>query len=211
MLNKIIRTFLQNLFIKDIDAEKIEKKLNDLKVKRCHDNVIIGQSSMFYPEATVENLAHNCQRIQIGTNTHIRGHLLIWPYSEGISIGKNSYIGKNTNIWSGEKITIGDCVLISDNVTIIDSDSHELDHLERAESFSKLIAHGHPKQKGNVNTCPIIIENYAWISYGVSILKGVTVGEGAIIGAGSVMTSNIPPYSFAVGNPAQVKKKNKNG
>jgi acetyltransferase-like isoleucine patch superfamily enzyme len=36
------------------------------------------------------------------------------------------------------------------------------------------------------------------------ILAGVTVGRYAIIGAGSVVTSNIRPYSVAMGNPARV-------
>jgi len=210
LIDKILRAFLQNLYLKYIDAEIVEKKLNNLRIKRCCNSVIIGKSSRFYPEATVENLAQDRQRIQIGTNTHIRGHLLIWPYSMGITIGENSYIGKNSNIWSGEKITIGDSVLISDNVTIIDSDSHELNYLERAQSFKKLISEGHPKEKGNVKTASITIGNYAWISYGASILKGVSIGEGAIIGAGSVVATNVPPYTIAVGNPAQLKGNIKN-
>ena len=38
------------------------------------------------------------------------------------------------------------------------------------------------------------------------MLGGVTIGEGAIIGAGSVVTKNIPAFSIAAGNPANVVK-----
>jgi serine acetyltransferase len=39
-------------------------------------------------------------------------------------------------------------------------------------------------------------------------MKGVTIGEGAIVGANSVVISNIPPYSLAMGNPAEVLFRN---
>jgi acetyltransferase-like isoleucine patch superfamily enzyme len=39
-------------------------------------------------------------------------------------------------------------------------------------------------------------------------MKGVTIGEGAVIGANSVVISNIPPYSLAMGNPAEVVLRN---
>ena len=38
------------------------------------------------------------------------------------------------------------------------------------------------------------------------VMPGITIGEGAIIGAGSVVTKDIPPYTIAIGNPAQVVK-----
>jgi acetyltransferase-like isoleucine patch superfamily enzyme len=39
-------------------------------------------------------------------------------------------------------------------------------------------------------------------------MKGVTIGEGAIIGANSVVISDIPPHSIAMGNPAEVYFRN---
>ena len=39
-------------------------------------------------------------------------------------------------------------------------------------------------------------------------MKGVTVGEGAIVGANSVVITDVPAYSLALGNPAEVYFKN---
>ena len=36
------------------------------------------------------------------------------------------------------------------------------------------------------------------------VCPGVTVGEGCVIGAGAVVTRDIPPHSFAAGNPCRV-------
>lgn len=43
-----------------------------------------------------------------------------------------------------------------------------------------------------------------WVGGAAIILPGVTIGSGAVIGAGSVVTRDIPPGVFAVGNPCRV-------
>lgn len=52
----------------------------------------------------------------------------------------------------------------------------------------------------------IIIEDFVWIGSRVTILPGIKIGEGAIIQAGAVVSSDIPPYAIAGGNPAKVFK-----
>ena len=167
---------------------------------------MIGDKTVFYPESEFQNLSNDKSKIVIGKNTHIRGEILAYPYSEKMIIGDNCYVGVNTIIRCGEFIKIGDNVLIAHNVTIIDSDSHEIDAKERADSFINLIEHGHPLTKGSVKTSPIVINDNVWISYNVAILKGVTIGEGAIIAAGSIITKDVPPFTIAAGNPGKIIK-----
>lgn len=52
----------------------------------------------------------------------------------------------------------------------------------------------------------VVIEDGAHIGIGAIIMPGVTIGKGAVIGAGAVVTSDIPPYTVAVGAPAKVIK-----
>jgi acetyltransferase-like isoleucine patch superfamily enzyme len=52
----------------------------------------------------------------------------------------------------------------------------------------------------------IIIDDDAWLGYGVIVLDGVRVGKGAVIGAGAVVTQDIPDGAIAVGVPARVVK-----
>jgi virginiamycin A acetyltransferase len=52
--------------------------------------------------------------------------------------------------------------------------------------------------KGNT-----VIGNDVWIGYEAVIMPGIQVADGAIIAAKSVVTSNIPPYTIAGGNPAK--------
>lgn len=51
---------------------------------------------------------------------------------------------------------------------------------------------------------PVVVEDHVLISSGTIITPGVRVGHHTQIGAGAVVTSNIPPYSIAVGSPARV-------
>lgn len=50
----------------------------------------------------------------------------------------------------------------------------------------------------------IVIDDDAWLGYGVIVLDGVRIGRGAVVGAGSVVTRDVPDGAIAAGVPARV-------
>jgi acetyltransferase-like isoleucine patch superfamily enzyme len=52
----------------------------------------------------------------------------------------------------------------------------------------------------------IVIDDDAWLGFGVIVLDGVRIGKGAVIGAGSVVTHDVPDNAIAAGVPARVVK-----
>ncbi len=202
----MLKNILNKIIIRYLDKNILVQLLRDTKIATCINQVIIGEKSKFYEESCVTNLSNINSNINIGINTHIRGKLQIFAYGGNIKIGNNCYVGENSYIWSGDSILIGNDVLISHNVNIIDSNSHEIDHIERAEGFKNLITDGHPIDKGNILTKKIIIKDFAWISFGATILKGVTIGKGAIVAAGSMVTKDVPDFALVAGNPAEIIK-----
>lgn len=204
-MKKLVHRIIIFILRKFSIHEKIKGLNSEDQIQRCIKSITSDQA-VFYSEAKVYNLQNDPKKIHVGKNTHIRGILQIFAYGGEISIGDNSYVGDNSRIWSGENITIGNNVLISHFVNIIDSNSHEIDFKERAEATMNLFKVGHPTSKGSILTSPIIIEDYVWISYNVSIMKGVRIGMGAIVAAGSVVTKDIPPLTLVAGNPARVIK-----
>lgn len=52
-----------------------------------------------------------------------------------------------------------------------------------------------------------VVGNDVWIGQNVTVMPGVHIGDGAIIGANSVVAKDIPPYTVAAGNPAEIIKK----
>ena len=106
----------------------------------------------------------------------------------GLLIGENFTMEKGVNIdanfpWLNE---IGHNVILSPWDYILSHDAAGKNH----SGVSKI---------GKVK-----IGNNVFVGAKSTILPGVTIGDGAIIGTNSVVTSNIPSNSVAVGIPAKV-------
>ncbi len=125
---------------------------------------------------------------------HYGGNLIRFFYhlylrSAGVEIGKNTMISLGAKIDTRRgKVVIGDNCTITHGTVILSHDA-------AADRMNK------PKTEGTT-----IIENNVFIGVNSVVLPGVTVGSNSIIGAGSVVTTDTPPNSVAVGNPAKVIK-----
>jgi acetyltransferase-like isoleucine patch superfamily enzyme len=136
--------------------------------------------------------------IYIGNNVNLYGKIGISSgrvfdrprlvIEDGVDIGHLVVFSVN------KEIIIEKGVHIASNSRIVDNDGHPRDPELRAADA--------PPPAEEVK--PVRIEKYAWIGHGCYIMKGVTIGEGAIIGAASVVVTDIPAYSVAMGNPARV-------
>jgi len=113
-------------------------------------------------------------------------------------IGNRVDIGHNVVFLVNKEIIIEDDVNVASGVRFMDSDAHPRDAADR-------IADLPPKPE---EIKPVRICRNAWIGQNAFILKGVTVGEGAVVGVNSVVVTDVPPYSVAMGNPARVVIKN---
>ncbi len=120
---------------------------------------------------------------------------LIVKNSGTLSIGNNVGIS-NSTIYSTNSIVIKDNVLIGGGTKVWDTDFHSIDPIVRMCDGDN-----------EINSKPIIIEEFAFIGGNSIVLKGVTIGKNSIIGAGSVVSGNIPPNEIWAGNPAKFIKK----
>ena len=118
---------------------------------------------------------------------------MTYGHGGDISIGDYCYVGERCEIWSMEKIEIGNRVLIAHDVNIHDGTAHSIDTAERHEHYRNILFQGHPADGlPGVFSSPVIIEDDVWISFGVTILKGVRIGAGSVIAARSIVTSDVP-------------------
>ncbi len=63
------------------------------------------------------------------------------------------------------------------------------------------------RRLGKADALPVTIEDGAWIRVGAIIVPGITVGRGAIVAAGAIVLHDVPPNTYAEGNPAKVIRK----
>jgi acetyltransferase-like isoleucine patch superfamily enzyme len=105
-----------------------------------------------------------------------------------LSVGDDVYMNGGTWLEVWHDVRIGNNVKFGPYSSLIDDNRHEVE--PGAQLF-----------KG-----PVIIGNDVWLGRNVSVMPGVHIGDGSVIGAHSIVTSDIPPKSFAAGAPARVIK-----
>jgi acetyltransferase-like isoleucine patch superfamily enzyme len=159
-----------------------------------HANLQRGQH-VFIGERTVIYQASEGGPVVLGDGVHLHRDSIVET-----GMGGSVVIGANTHIqprcqFSGYKgsIRIGRGVQIAPYCAFYPYD-HGIDP-------GDLISKQPIQSKGD-----ILVDDDAWLGVGVLVLDGARIGKGAVIGAGSVVTSNIPDYSIAVGVPARVVK-----
>jgi len=133
--------------------------------------------------------------VELGAKVLLSGDTRIETAFGGmLTIGTNTFI--NQRCWLAAikvPIHIGRDVIIAPNCALY-SANHGVapGELIRDQSY---------QTKGE-----IVIEDGAWLGWGVTVLDGVRIGKGAVVGAGAVVTHDIPQGAIAVGVPARVVK-----
>lgn len=150
-------------------------------------------------EAVVENFHGGEQNVTVGAHTHCRNRFITYGHGGRITVGDWTYIGLGSEIWSMDSVSIGNRVLISHGVNIHDGTAHSLDAGERHAHYRHILERGHPttwEDMPGVSAAPVVIEDDVWISFGVSILKGVRIGKGSVVAANAIVKTDVPPDSL---------------
>ena len=108
-----------------------------------------------------------------------------------VTIGDRCLIGRGSGIVGHFSIIIGNDVWTGHHVYITDQ-NHGYEDITR------------PISQQTQPERAVVIGDGSWLGYGAVVLPGVTIGKHCVIGANSVVTSDIPDFSVAVGVPARV-------
>lgn len=110
-------------------------------------------------------------------------------YGANIYLGDNVFFNFNCVVLDPAEVRIGSNVLFGPAVQVYTA-THPLDWRVRRQGLEA--AH------------PIEIGSDVWIGGGAILCPGVRIGERTVIGAGAVVTKDVPPGTFAAGNPCRV-------
>jgi acetyltransferase-like isoleucine patch superfamily enzyme len=115
-------------------------------------------------------------------------------FSKNVIIGDNVNLN-GMNILGSGKVSIGNYFHSGEDITLITSNhnynSHDMESI--------------PYDRKRINKA-IIIEDFVWLGFGVTIMPGVTIGEGSVVAARAVVTKDVPKYAIVGGNPAKILK-----
>ena len=134
---------------------------------------------------------------EMGEGTRIQGPIA-FHYGKHTKIGRNFFGNFNLTIQDDGEVTIGDRCNFGPNVTIV-TPIHPMVPEERN---ALLGPDGKPKRLCYAK--PVHIGSDVWLGANVVVCPGVTIGDGCVIGAGAVVTRDVPPRTFAAGNPCRV-------
>lgn len=128
---------------------------------------------------------------------------LVVAHKEGkIEIGRGTYVSMFSRIAAIHYVKIGQNVLMGPNVFIADY-NHEYRNIEKPIMYSGNII----KHRVNGNDPLIEIGDDSWLGTNVVIVGTVKIGKHCVIGANSLVNSDIPDFSVAVGCPCKVIKR----
>ncbi|MFT7233080.1 MAG: acetyltransferase-like isoleucine patch superfamily enzyme, partial [Cyclobacteriaceae bacterium] len=132
-----MKDFIRRLILRLVPPNYIKGLIEQAAHDEIRESAIFEKNVRTSLKTEIFNHYGDRSAIKVGENSVINGELLTFGFGGNIFIGKDCFIGENSRIWSGERVTIGNEVLISHNVNILDTDSHELDHIKRAESYKR--------------------------------------------------------------------------
>lgn len=116
--------------------------------------------------------------------------------AKNIQIGNDVDLALDVLITTSGGVSIGDRTLVGYRTQILSS-NHNV-----PSNKNRIFDAGHTSAK-------VEIGSDVWIGASCIILPGVNIGEGAIVAAGSVVTKNVPPFTYVAGVPARVIKERK--
>ncbi len=106
-----------------------------------------------------------------------------------VDIHPGAHMGRGILLDHATGVVIGETAVVGDNVSM-------LHHVTLGGSGTGRGASRHPT-----------IGHGSLLGAGVSVLGPVVIGAGCKVGAGSVVVSDMPPHSVAVGVPAKIIKR----
>ena len=130
-------------------------------------------------------------RLILGRWVHIGQGNAIRCHEGTLRIGEKCVFGKDNTVNCYLDIEFGAATIVADWVYVCD-----FDHV-----FTDVTV---PIKDQGIVKSPVRIGPDVWVGVKATILRGVTVGQGCVLAAHTVVKSDLPPYSVAVGVPARV-------
>ena len=167
-----------------------------VSIYRSKGHLSIGTGSRVHRTAQILGR----QNVRIGKNSCISERVWLNVNNRGeneiaISIGDNTFIGRDNFFSSGHAIRVGEYCLTTIGCRFISSS-----HIAETPWLPIL-------STGTTQDDTITIGPNCFFGAGATVLGNLEIGHGSVIGANSLVLTDLPAFSLAIGNPARVLKR----
>lgn len=172
------------LFLKNCMSEMVRGSWLFTWVRAFVLEFMVNDVLHYIPFWTIRKCYLRCVGAKIGKGSFIMKSNYVMNANH-LELGRNSHINRGCILDARGGISIGDNVSVSHRVNIM-TGGHDI----YSSSFIGIFK-------------PVVIEDYAWLGVGCTILQGVRVGCGAVVSAGAVVTKDVEPFTVVGGVPAK--------
>lgn len=146
---------------------------------RIGNHVYIGSTTLIStPHIEIGSGALITERVYIGGQEHPDSRFIL---GKNTTVMYNSFINTARSVEIGDDSGIGgDCLLFTHGAWLSEFE-------------------GYPIKRE-----PLVLGKSVWLPWRIFVMPGVNIGDGSVIGANSLVTTDIPELSLAMGSPAKV-------
>lgn len=208
----------RNVFISPSAIIGHNVKIGDNTV--IYDNVEIGDNTIIANDCVIGEPTQDYYtnpdsyvnpKTVIGANSIIRSHCIIYSgssFGEGLMTGHRITVRENA--WFGKNCLISTLVDVQGNCRVGDySRLYSNVHVGERTEIGKYVfvfpytVFTNDPQPPSDSLKGAKVGDYSLITVHCSVLPGVNIGSNCLIGANSVISRDIPDFTFALGSPAK--------
>jgi acetyltransferase-like isoleucine patch superfamily enzyme len=131
-------------------------------------------------------------RLRVGPHALFEPGVWLTSDQGTIAIGAGTILNLDVMVAAVDRVEIGDHCMLANGCMVTDG-NHRFDDPERPVPWQGFTSKG-----------PTVLGDNVWLGAHVVVTSGVTIGRRSVVGANSVVTTDIPEFSIAVGSPARV-------
>lgn len=170
----------------------------ELRAKKLRSHNLCSEYNRTFEDETEKRRELIAQIVgELGEGGFMQGPIF-FHYGKHTKIGRNFFANYNLTVQDDAMVEIGDYCNFGPNVTIV-TPIHPMLPDER-----RMMLDENGNEKRMCYAKPVKIGSNCWFGANVLVCPGVTIGDDCVIGAGSVVVRDIPPHTFAAGNPCRV-------
>ena len=132
--------------------------------------------------------------VRFGDGSALKRECLIHVFGGRLTLAGMCGLSQRCVVHCADEISIAKWTVVSEYATLVDS-LHAVPMAPVERNWLR--------DESAVEKAPIRIGSHVFVGAKATILKGVTIGDCSIVAANSLVTSDVPPLTMAIGVPAR--------